>query len=129
MRRQRRISLKAKSFTLAPLRYVAAADAGDICHLPLALGTLAVQAIAQLNHLPLLFGQAPVHGLAQAQHHLPGGNLLQQVAVLTDHVHQLQRRPVGAGFDVIRQGNILGAFALGAEVHQDFVCYPPPNDF
>ena len=59
----------------------------------------------------------------------PTANLLQQVGVLRHHVHQLQRRPVHPGVDVIRQGYILGALPLGAKIHQDFICYPPPNDF
>lgn len=105
--------------------YIAAANPCDFRHFPLALRRLAVQAIAQQDHLSLLFRQAGIYGPAQLHHHLPGGNLLQKVAVLADHIHQRQRRAIGTGLYVIEQGYILGTFALGAEVHQDFIFHTP----
>ena len=66
---------------------VTAADTGDLRHFPLPFGTLSVEPVAQLNDLPLLLRQAAVHGFAQTHNHFFGGYLLQQVAVLTDHIH------------------------------------------
>lgn len=113
------------SLTIAGAGYITAADSCEFRHLPLAFWRLAVQAVAQQDHLPLLFRQAGIHGPAQLQHHLPGGNLLQQVAVLADHIHQRQRRAIGTGLYVIEQRYILSTFALGAEMHQDFIFHAP----
>mgnify|MGYP006976622643 CR=1 FL=1 len=58
-----------------------------------------------------------------------GADLFQQIPFLRNHFHQLQDGTVGTGFDGFRQGDILCALAQGPEVHQDFICYPPPNAF
>lgn len=109
--------------------YIAAADTRDLGHLPLAVGRAALQAVAQDDHLPLLLGQTTIHRPAEIAHRLPAADPLQQILILTDHVHQRQSCPICAGLYVVGQGNILAGLPLGPKVHQDLVCYPLPNAF
>ena len=108
---------------------VAAADAGALRHLPLALGRLAPKAVAQLNDLPLLIRQTGPHRLPQGRYGLFCADLFQQVRVVADHIHQRQRRPIRPGLNVVRQRHIIPALPLGPEMHEDLICYPPPNAF
>ena len=120
------LALRA-SFTLVAALYIAAADAGNLCHFPLAVGLVAGKAVAQQDYLPFLVCQYCVHGIAQPADHLPLTQLLRQIFVIADHIDQGDRRTVAAGIDIIRQRYILGAFSLAAKVHQDLICYPIAN--
>ena len=117
------------SFTLAAALYIAAADTGDGGDFPLSVWLLTAKAVAETDHELFLIGQYFVN----SPEHLPdvflAADLLQKVLVFTNNIHQRQCGIVIAGFDIIRQRHILTAFPLGAEVHQDFICYPLPKDF
>lgn len=108
---------------------VAATDPQNPRHLPLPFRGTSGKTIAQQNHLTLLLCQTGINGTAQEYCHLSGGHLLHEVYVLADHIHQRQGRAVGAGFDAVKQGHILSVLLLGTEVHQNLICYPPPNAF
>ena len=107
--------------TLFDSGYIASADAGGEGDFSLALGRLAVQAIAQADDLLLLQGQAGGHCLPQLLGQFPVAHLLQQIPLFADHIHQLQGRTVCSGFDVIRKGHILRTFSLSPKVHQNLV--------
>ena len=50
---------------------------------------------------------------------------LQEVIVVTDHVHQRKRRAVVSGFDVVGKGHILRRLFLGTEMHEDLIFHAP----
>ena len=87
---QRRISLKAKSFTLAPLRYIAAGNAALGGDLPLGSGRAVVQAVAQDNDPPLPVGQALRHKFSDLDAGVPGVQILQHIIIHANDVHQRQ---------------------------------------
>ena len=109
--------------------YIAAADAASLCHLPLTLRLMPLETVASGNDHFFLIRQASVHRLLQTGHRFPIDHLLLQITIVTDHIHQGKSCPIRSGFDVVRQGHILGTFLHGPEIHQDLICYPPPNDF
>ena len=109
--------------------HITPADPRNDRHLPLPLRRLSIQSIPQYDHLPLLFRQTRPNRPMQLFRALPGGHLFQQIAVLADHIHQGKRRPIGTCLDIIGQRNILRTLLLPPKIHQDFICYPPPNAF
>ena len=64
---QRRISLKAKSFTLAPLRYITPRNAHPFCNLPLRQRCGQAEPVPQADDLALAggktMGERVVHGI------------------------------------------------------------------
>ena len=111
------------------MRYIAAADAGDLRYFPLTVRFLPSKTVPQPDHQLLLVGQNLFNGPKHFLYSFPTADPLQKVPVITHHIHQRKRRPIRAGFNIVRQRNILAALPLRTEVHKDFICYPPPNDF
>ena len=101
--------------------YIASADTGNQRRFPLSAGWPAIQPIAQPDYLPLLIRQAGIHGPIKLLHRFLCSHLLQKIPILTDHIHQRQRRPITAALNIVRQGYILGALTLGPKVHQDLI--------
>ena len=94
---QRRISLKAKSFTIAPLRYIAPADATQRGNLTLGQGLLAAETIAQPNNHGFPFGETLLDTAAYFQAGVPHIQILKHRVVDADDVHKGQRSPVPLG--------------------------------
>ena len=108
---------------LLDTRDIAAADTTGFGDFPLALGGVALESVTQENDLTFLIGKDDVDGIAQFAQGFPGADLLQQVFVFTDHIHQRERRAIGAGVDIVGQGYILAGLALGSKVHQNLILH------
>ena len=53
--------------------------------------------------------------------------LLKQILVAGEHIHHAEAGTVLTRFNGIGQGNIPGAFPLGAEIHENFVLNTSPR--
>lgn len=112
------------SFTLSAVGYIGPADSALGGNLPLCAGRVIVQAIAQRDNHPLPGGQAGLDALADLDTGVSGIQLLQHVVIHRDYIHQRQRPPIPRRLQGIRKGHLALELALGAEIHQDLICYP-----
>ena len=100
---------------------VGPADVALQGHLPLGQGLSAVQPVAQGQDFLLPGVQNLLHVLPQQPHVLPVAQPVEQIVLLPHHIHERQGVAVLARLDVVRQGDVRRAFALAAEVHEDFI--------
>ena len=107
------------------MRYIAAADAQYLRHLPLAARLQPADTEAEHDNLLFLVAEALLHRPTNLLQPLPGCDRLQKIRLLPHHIHQRQRRSIGAGFYHIRQGHILAGLALGTKMHQDLIFHTP----
>jgi hypothetical protein len=95
----RRFSLGKKSFTVAALGYIAAADAEGGGDLPLSQGHCAAQSVAQADDLRLPGCQVLPDQTPQLQGAVPVVDVVQHGVVYTHDVHQLQGVALLVGLD------------------------------
>ena len=94
------------SLTLVPAGYIAAADAALHGDLPLCQRLAVAQPVAQQNDALLARGQAGVYGGMEPAVDLFFGQLLEQILLRADHVHQRQRVAVPPGLNAFRERNV-----------------------
>lgn len=119
------LSAKFLQCPLLDTGHITAADARLLRHLPLSVGRIAPQPIAQLHHQPFLFRQTFRDSLPQCRDPLPGADGFQQVLIPADHIHQRKCRSIRPRFDIIRQRYILRTLFLRSKMHQYLVFHTP----
>ena len=104
---------------------IGAGDTALLCHLPLGQGFPAAQPIAQLDHQQFPVRQDLFHGFVEPCGIFPGAEVLKQIVVGADDIHQGEGVAILAGFYVIGQRNVTAGLFLAAKVHQDFIFHTP----
>ena len=120
---QRRISLKAKSFTLAPLRYIRPRYTALGGHLTLGQRFAVIQSIAKRDDGCLPLVQTSFHTFSHLDARVSGIQFLQHIVIHADGVHQRKRIAIPVPVNGIGQGDLTLRFALGPEVHKDLIFY------
>ena len=116
------------SLTLVPAGYIGAADAAFRRDLPLRERCAVAKAVAQGDDHPLPRRQHCVHDLVELPVGLPCAEILEQILIRAQHIHQRQRVPVLPGLNAVRKRNIPRRLLHRPEVHQDLIRYPLPTD-
>ena len=119
----RRFSLGKKSFTVAAAGYIGAGDAAAGGNFPLGQRRTFPEAVAQNDNFPLPGRQALLHTPPHLPAGVPGIQLLQHIVIHRDDVHQRQRAIFPRRLQRVRQGYFSLQLPLGAEVHEDLICY------
>ncbi len=83
----------------------------------------AADAVAKLEDAAFPWGEAFVEISVHLGVLLLAAQILQKIRVIAQHIHQGQGAAVPAGVNVVRQGNILGALLLAAEMHQYLILH------
>ena len=112
------------SFTLAAAGYIGPGDAALGGDFPLGQGRAGVESVAQGDDHGLPLVQALGHAPAHLGAGVPGIQLLQHIIVHADGIQKGQGVPIPVPVDGVGQGHLSLELPLGAEVHQDFICYP-----
>lgn len=102
---------------------VGAGNAQTLGNLPLGHGLVTPQAIAHTDDtaLPGLQGREEVIELAALNADV---DVVNHRVVHSHGVHQSQGIAVLVRVNGLVDGDVLGGFLPGAEVHEDFICYP-----
>ena len=117
------------SFTLVTALYIGSADALLPGDLALGEGCAAIEAIAQNEDLALPFVEVGEEVLIKAPAAVAGLHRLEAGILAADGVHEGEGGAVAVTVDGVGQRDLALVLADRAEIHEDLVCYPPPNAF
>ena len=106
-------------------RDVRARDAELGGDLALRFGGAVAQTVAQRDDGALTRREHTLHDLVELRVQLTRAQIVEQVLLRTDRVHEREGVAVLAGLDVVRQRHVRRRFPLRAEVHEDLVFHAP----
>ena len=119
-----RLLERSEGFFLDP-RHIRPADAAFCGDLPLRQRRPVAQPVAQRDDHPFALRQNLVHDLVEFFIRLPCAQVLEQILVRAQNIHQRQRIPVLPGLNTLRKRNIPRRLLHRPEIHQDLILYTP----